>query len=274
MNFTDWQIDKIRRALNNYRATEARNGQTLPWKTVMNRILRCPAIRHSPLRGDDDQEFKEEALRRFANGKSFLQLGKLDDLKTFLIHAGILMEDELSDDADNLKEALAIHGYLASETEEAKELLSEMADSYVVTRTAGQILEKIELNILTERWGTLFRVEEHFQENAEKAFIKYAEKKDGYIRTTAIRRGYGFAATRLNVLHIFLRGAAAADRIHYIELFPLGTRYTSDVYLLRAGEYPHSYMDTNDAEAALHNCNTYRFLPATGQVHDDSPTGS
>lgn len=265
MNFTDWQIDKIRRALNNYRAAEARNGQTLPWKTVTNRILLCPALRHSPLRGDEDQEFKEEALRRFANGKSFLQPHKLDDLKTFLIHAGILMEDELSDDADNLKEALTIHGYLASETEDAKQFLSEMADSYVVTRTGGEISEKIELDILLERSGTLFRVEERLQENAENAAVKYAKKKDGFIQTAGIRKGYGFVATRLNVLHIFLHGAAAADRIHYMEIFPLGMRYSSAIFLLRAGEIPHSFMDTNNAEAALHNCNTYQFLPATGQ---------
>ncbi|BBJ23059.1 hypothetical protein [Candidatus Nitrotoga sp. AM1P] len=274
MNFTDWQIDRIRRALNNYRAAESRNGQTLPWKTVTNRILLCPAIRHSPLKGDDDQEFKEEALRRFANGQSFLQLRKLDDLKTFLIHAGILMEDELSDDADNLKEALAVHGYLASDTEDAKQFLSGMADSYLVARVTDEISETIKLNILPERWGTMFRVEERLQENVEHAIFTYAKEKDGFIQSTEIRRGYGFVATRLNVLHIFLRGAAASDRIHYIELFPRGVRCTREIFLLRAGGRPPGYMDINDAEAAIYNCNTYRFYPLRDRVHDDTTAGN
>ena len=66
MKFTAWQIDRLRRALHNYRISMGRNAQVLSWKVVLDRLLLCPATAHGYPEHGAEPEFKEEPLRRFA----------------------------------------------------------------------------------------------------------------------------------------------------------------------------------------------------------------
>ncbi|KRT56572.1 hypothetical protein [endosymbiont of Ridgeia piscesae] len=130
MKFYDWQIDKIRSRLVAYRYKKGQNGRPRPWKGVLYDILMCPDTSHVFPEDGSLPEFKEEALRRFAAGTSVLTPDKLEDLRVFLVKEHFLKEKELDEAPYDVEEALALHGYLASNSDEARKLLTKLPGSY------------------------------------------------------------------------------------------------------------------------------------------------
>ena len=88
---TKHELEVLRRGLERFRHINERSGRPLPWKTVIALLLDCPSTTHEHPETGDENEFREEALRRFAKGKSTLLPERLADVKRFLIAQGTLL---------------------------------------------------------------------------------------------------------------------------------------------------------------------------------------
>ena len=92
---TKHELEVLRRGLERFRHMNERCGRPLPWKTVIGLLLDCPSTTHEHLYDGHEPEFREEALRRFAKGKSTLLPERLADVKRFLIAEGVITEQDL-----------------------------------------------------------------------------------------------------------------------------------------------------------------------------------
>lgn len=92
---TKHELEVLRRGLERFRHTHERSGRPLPWKTVIGLILDCPSTTHEHPETGNENEFREEALRRFAKGKSTLLPERLADVKRFLIAQRVITEQDL-----------------------------------------------------------------------------------------------------------------------------------------------------------------------------------
>lgn len=92
---TKHELEVLRRGLERFRHMNERCGRPLPWKTVIGLLLDCPSTTHEHLYDGHEPEFREEALRRFAKGKSTLLPERLADVKRFLIAQGVITEQDL-----------------------------------------------------------------------------------------------------------------------------------------------------------------------------------
>lgn len=96
---TKHELEVLRRGLERFRHINERCGRPLPWKTVIALLLDCPSTTHEHPETGDENEFREEALRRFAKGKSTLLPERLADVKRFLIAQGVITEQDLRSQA-------------------------------------------------------------------------------------------------------------------------------------------------------------------------------
>lgn len=92
---TKHELEVLRRGLERFRHMNERCGRPLPWKTVIGLLLDCPSTTHEHLYMGNEPEFREEALRRFAKGKSTLLPERLADVKRFLIAQGVITVQDL-----------------------------------------------------------------------------------------------------------------------------------------------------------------------------------
>src|SRR3546814_460281 len=86
IKFTEWQIDKIRIAINKYRITNVNNGRMVSWSRVRDDITNSDINIDRYFEDDAALAFKQEALRRFAANESVLELDTLKDLTQFLLN--------------------------------------------------------------------------------------------------------------------------------------------------------------------------------------------
>lgn len=336
MKFTAWQIDMLRRGLQSYRVKEAANGRLPPWKTVHLYILLSDATVSVFPEDGSEPDFKEEALRRFANGGSVLGLDKLEDVRRFLMHEGVLSEEELAEGSGDAAELSALHRYLANDSDSSRRVLERLALDYKAGDEPGHVAEQINLSFMLDPSGTFVRVEERYRRNLQnrdpfgtlagkqKAVLSNPEGPDPYLGESAlafdpaglvaeegkravwnpqehdpypgdpvafdpsgmlagdddlenhdplhndrqaetvvfdsIRRGYGFVSTPLDILHVFLRGNSATDRIHYIQVAGAGD--WTQVVLMRVGAYRAGRnVARARRELTVQDCGIYRFLP-------------
>lgn len=96
MSYTDGQIDRLRLRLCAYRAQKGANGRMRPWKAVLDDILLSDVTEHHYPEDGEFPDFKEEALRRFAAGKSIPSQDKLEDIYAFLVDQNFLSNEELT----------------------------------------------------------------------------------------------------------------------------------------------------------------------------------
>lgn len=96
---TKHELEVLRRGLERFRHMNERSGRPLPWKTVIGLLLDCPSTTHEHLYSGNEAEFREEALRRFAKGKSTLLPERLADVKRFLLARGVITEQDLHREA-------------------------------------------------------------------------------------------------------------------------------------------------------------------------------
>lgn len=97
---TKHELEVLRRGMERFRHMNERCGRPLPWKTVIGLLLDCPSTTHEHLLHGHEPEFKEEALRRFAKGKSTLLPERLADVKRFLLARGVIAEADLERQAE------------------------------------------------------------------------------------------------------------------------------------------------------------------------------
>lgn len=215
MNFTTWQIERIRRGLNAYRLMRRSGNALLPWKTVLDHILRSEKTKHvHPEDGAEEGAFKQEALRRFANGQETLQPDKLEDVWLFLIEKGVLRSNEVEELGD-FKEALALHGVLASRSLEGDLILSNLMTGYSAVNVGSFEEEHIELHFLSESAANLVAVEER-----TRYVLTHGNTpgKDHAKLGATTRRGYAFTSSPHATLHIFVRGGDLDDHVHYVSV--------------------------------------------------------
>jgi len=208
MNFTTWQIDKLARGLNTYRALKTVNGKSPPWKTVLDHLLLSPATAHGYLESGEPPNFKEEALRRFAEGGSTLQPDKLEDVRRFLVAQRLLREDEFTEEADDLRHILSASSFLAARSPESLRSLELLSGPFIARLNDGQTAKEITLRFSRAPTDWFVRVTEEVAPPGGAARSAKGE----------VRRGYGFVCTPLNLLHIFLAGSAMKIEVTYVQL--------------------------------------------------------
>lgn len=263
MQFANWQIDRLRRSLNRYRLAKGRNGQALPWKLVLDRILMSPVTLNSYDENHGDSAFKEEALRRFAACQSLLQLDKLEDLFRFLVEEKFLRPGELQTESDDLPELLAVHDLLASDSESGRRALAGLPGTYRVRSRIGDAEASIGLHITLDSSERFVRVEEEVASTAEKE--RFNRRPDGSYEPTrkTIRKGFGLVSTGLDLLHVFVVGETPENRITYVQAQPFkGLHKVSigEIELLRCGDTGQVMVrdgENRDAPALAYS--VYRF---------------
>ncbi len=231
--YAAWKADKIRARLNSYRIAHATGRSLLPLSAVMQRLAASPAIDQAMINRQGTIKFPEEWLRRFTVGEGGLPFDRVDALRRFLVSEDFLADEELDDATGDFGEMLALYGYLASNAIGAQEKLARVPDPYVVTSKSAQGTALTTLRFTRrEESGPLLAEEFHAVDT--KMFRKSPQTKD--VAAHRLRKGYAFLSTRMNLLHVFLRGAAPADRVHYIQAEPYTLPEGSpDMVLVRFG---------------------------------------
>jgi hypothetical protein len=161
MDFTAWQIDRLRSGLNSYRITNARNGRAPPWRMVIESLLNCPKTLHVlPIDGSEG-DFREETLRRFAAGQVIPDHAKLEDIARFLIHEREMEPEELERGEPGTQPLLAAVLALGRKKKESLACLLAMEPEYSANRQVGNNGETRVLRITPDRENPFCRVEEH-----------------------------------------------------------------------------------------------------------------
>ncbi len=95
MEFSNWQIDRLRSGLNSYRILHSWNGIPPSWRAVSEAVMKCPKTSSVFPTDGSLGEVRGEALRRFVAGIAKSEQFLLDDIASFLIHEGELEPEEL-----------------------------------------------------------------------------------------------------------------------------------------------------------------------------------
>lgn len=261
MNFTLWQIDRLRRGLNAYRLIKASGSRPLPWKAVLDHILRSERTRHNvPIDGAEEGAFKQEALRRFGIGQETLQLDKLEDVRLFLVEKGVLRPDELAH-IDDFREAITLHSVLGSRSLQGDLILSNLRSGYSAVNVGSFEEEHIELRFLSEPADNIVPVEERVRHVL--THFDHQTKDRAKLGATT-RRGYAFMSSPHATLHIFVRGGDPDDHVHYVSVIDaLGTHLALVLpRLLRSRPLGRiSHRDAVQSAEALKRAGLSGFMP-------------
>jgi hypothetical protein len=238
IKFTEWQIDKIRVALNKYRITHVRNGRLISWTQVREDITGSDVNVDRYFEDDAELAFKPEALRRFAAEINVLELERLKDVTRFLLHDGILHIDMLDESKSGLLEFLALHDYLANNTEASQHYIKNIEGVYTCRKEHPDGRQKsFTLRLIPDPSLNFVRVDELSETNLSAPADTGAAKNKDTKSISTNRLGYGFPVSSLNMLHVFLNGVVPDSRITYVQASELcGNTPESGIFLLRSGE--------------------------------------
>ncbi|MGC3983108.1 MAG: hypothetical protein QM808_17785 [Steroidobacteraceae bacterium] len=227
----EWQNARMRKAIKNYRLREA-IGTTKPsWEKVAEAVERCTLNVSSYPPG---MVFDGEALRQFFVGTRNLSTDRWEHVKNFLLETKLLTEDDFRIEAREMRELFVVAESLANESPLATKRLSNISGNHAAQRFIGPIREDIEWEIRHEPEISAFIVHEKFVVSVIPPLQAAGDRSVGAVLARGYRRGYGFASTALNLLHIFVRGADDEDRITYVET-EIDRKSASDFSLLRHG---------------------------------------
>ena len=232
MTLSNGQVDRLRSALNRYRMAKGRHGQVRPWKAVVDDIIRCPETACSYDK-DMNAELKEEALRRFAAGKT-LQASSLNDVLAFLIFAKVIKGEAFEGEDPVYAEAVTVHGCLGLGPEAARHKLSTLPSVFGATRELDGRREEIRLKIDIDERAGLFLVEEEWAISEELRISRLVAPQWTVIKRST-RYGYGFVSTADYLLHLFLVGSHNGDRVTYVQASTVAVA-SKDCALMRAGD--------------------------------------
>ena len=274
MSFSAWQIDKLIRGLHAYRVMKAKDGRLAPWRIVHRDLLLSDKTASDFPEGGGSPSFKEEALRRFANGESTLQPDKLEDVWFFLIDKGVLGRNELEESGGEalLAEAGQVHARLAAETDEAKEKLRSLAPRYSATRKLSDGAEEIALSFVPQPGGGMLAVTEQMSVVRADGRCSAHERKDGGLAGRYALKGYAFITPGFPTLQVFLRGPAKDDFIHYVRVGNLDAWQLPTLVLVRTGDAPVVSHTGTEQEQLLARYNILRFSPTEQAVYGNPKT--
>lgn len=263
MSFSAWQIDKLIRGLHAYRVMKAKDGRLAPWKLVHQDLLFSEKTATEFPKGGAPPSFKEEALRRFANGESTLQPDKLEDVWLFLIDKGVLGRNELEESGGEalLAEAGQVHARLAAQTDEAKEKLRLLAPRYRATRRMSDGTEEIALSFVSQPGGGMLAVTEQMSVARADGRCSIHERKDGGLAGRYALKGYAFITPGFPTLQVFLRGPAKDDFIHYVRVGNQDAWQLPTLTLVRTGDAPVVTHTGTEQEQIFSRYNILRFSP-------------
>lgn len=213
--FTDWQIEKIRKALIRYRYMKGRNGRPMSWLDVLTKILFCPET-HNEHDYDGESKFKEETLRRFAKKESLLVADKLLDVKIFLVKEKVLTDNDLNEGRMNVENIVTVCLCLSSFSDSVKNHFLGIGKQYKAKLRADDMSRDIELLTYPDSSKLFFRAKEKTVQKYDEG-AGFASAKDDFIESATIREGFGFVAAN-NLIHIFLWGDDPEDQITYLEV--------------------------------------------------------
>lgn len=265
IEFTEWQIDEIRNALNYYRITKTSNGQQISWEQVRDEIIYSDVNREKYELDDKELEFKSESLRRFAAGTNVLKQTKLKDVTRFLIDDGLLKLSDLEEVDVYLKGMLAAHKYLAASSESSNDFIMNVEGTYsACLESIGGMWETFTLRIIADPSGRFVRVAEMYEVSAHNIFeLNNLKARDAYTTIREHRTGYGFAVTEDNCLHVFLSENSPVPSAAYVQTGWLSSEYPIlDICLLRHGlrHLPtRHYLAHPDGSTQLFNA--FKFIP-------------
>lgn len=272
IEFTEWQIHKIRVALNKYRIKKARLGKLPKLPCIRDEII-FSDVNKARYKQDPDLVFEAEALRRFAEFKSVLKLDKLQDVTRFLLDDGILHIDMLDESKSGLMEFLALHEYLSNDSEEARKFVERLDGLYIAQKEAFNRAKTLKLRLVADPSKTFLRVDELVRiaaANAGQIGGNRVRPKDDMIRTN--RTGYAFPMTADNRLHIFLNGVVPGSRATYVQACGLcEDSLQNGIYFMRSDGEPvlekFSLAQYHAGVPALENI--YFFTSAQGASSHD-----
>lgn len=242
IEFSDWQIEKLRSALSRYRTISKHNGRMPSWCQV--RDLITSSISNQEKYDEDDSElaFDDEALRRFGERKTkSMSKDRMKDIARFLFDENLLSPEVFQEERQDLAAFLAMHEYFANDYDGEPDLVSAFSGVFTY-RTAGvsdaEGGKTISLHLTPDASGKYVRVEEivEWVPLFERGRVKHRSKANEFIKKTC-RKGFGFPVTRLNILHIFLDGVTPGDRMTYTQAGELHGEYATDgFFLMRNGQ--------------------------------------
>ncbi|MFZ6769807.1 ankyrin repeat domain-containing protein [Undibacterium sp. Di26W] len=230
MSFEDWQNDRICARLNDYREERASG---MPITKLFAQLKECPENKKFFKKGKG--QFLYEVFRRLVSDGKIPEDHKMDAVKNFLIYKGFLTEEELQDLDGDHGEARGVHQFMANGPAKARESLAKIHDGYYVTiPDMSTPDETIELKFTVDSGKAIIAVEEHTYKTEWRVRRGINQRVPNGM-SKMIRKGYGFLATKKNLLHIFVCGGDTSDRIHYVEL-AVNFLKNSSPYLVRVGE--------------------------------------
>lgn len=278
IEFSDWQIEKLRSGLHRYRAIHKR-GKALPsWSLVRDDITNSDSNMDKYDTVELSLDFKFEALRRFAERiNKTLGIERLRDVARFLFDEGLLSPETFEEERQDLATFLALQEFFANDYEDVQGLVSAFTGTFIYrvpcAPDAPEIVT-ITLHLTPDNAGQYVRVEEivrsELVEKRAQNRARYPHRRswDNEFIHTTYRRGYGLPITPLRVLHIFLDGVSAGDRMTYIQAGELhGEFVTNGFFLMRNGEATGRDQWARDIyyEEPVVLPNVCRFIPDQAQ---------
>lgn len=274
IEFSDWQIEKIRSALRRYRTISKHMGRLPSWRQVRDDIVFSDSNVDKYAADDAELIFKEESLRRFGEAvNDTMSIERLRDATRFLLDEELLTPETFQEDRQDLAAFLAMHEYFANDYEDAQSVVS--AFSGIFTYKAPYIrgvpgAHTITLHLIPDAFGKYVHVEEVIESlhavNSSKMNMPNTRRraKESDFISKSRRKGFGFPITRLNILHIFLEGVTPSDRMTYIQAGELHKNYNADgFFLMRNGEETGRDQWEHDSyyEEPVILPNVFRFVP-------------
>jgi hypothetical protein len=275
IEFSDWQIEKLRSALSRYRTISKHNGRMPSWCQVRDLII--SSISNQQKYDEDDSElaFDDEALRRFGERKNKSMVkDRMQDVARFLIDENLLSPEVFQEERQDLAAFLAMYEYFANDYEGEPDLVSAFSGvfTYRGAGDSGETGDKtISLYLTPDASGKYVRVEEivEWVPIFERGRVKHRSKANEFIKKTC-RKGFGFPVTRLNILHIFLDGVTPGDRMTYTQAGELHRECATDgFFLMRNGEVTGRGQWPRDIyyDEPVTLPNICRFVPEHTQEH-------
>lgn len=247
IEFSDWQIEKMRSALRRYRTISKHGGRMPSWSQVRDEITSSESNLEKYSADDAELAFKVEALRRFAeNLSTALSKDRMQDLARFLLDEKLLAPESFYDEREDLASFLAMHEYFANDYAGTQNLVSAFSGTFlykVPGASNARGPNTICLHLTPDASGRFVRVEEVIESTKSvsntqmNVLFPHRRIKDAEFIKKNCRKGFGFPITRLNILHVFLDGVTPGDRMTYIQAGELHDGTTAEgFFLMRNGE--------------------------------------
>lgn len=242
IRFTAAQVAALRARLAQYRDDfKLRDTHPLSIEGVLAEMEECVDVPRAFFAGYEgktgyERKALNNRLSRFVNGGT-PEPTTCEALDRFLSYVEALPASEggrYDPDADaraSEDEALTVHGLMANGSPAARKAFETLRDGEYTARRFQDDPWRVSLHFTCDTARMIVRIEEHTVTPDIRMNSGQPPRERG--TATCIRIGYGFLATPRCGLHVFLVGAHARDRVHYVQLDTIDP--DGHPYLLRVG---------------------------------------